>query len=184
MDVTSWRWRLRRVPAPVVDAGLAVALAVAVTIAIAVSPGPGRRPDGLAYGLGLTIAALVLARRRWPLAVLLVSVATLQAYYALNYPGIFPAVPLSVVLYTTWISGHRRWALLVAAWFLGVPITYRTLVEQASLLQVLGDEVPDAALLAAVLLLGEAVRTRRALALEQQRSERLLLGESPSPARR
>ena len=58
MAVTSLRWRLRRLPAPVVDAGLAVALAVGITIAIEVSPGPGRRPDALAYGLGLTIAAL------------------------------------------------------------------------------------------------------------------------------
>jgi class 3 adenylate cyclase len=181
MDVTAWRWRLQRIPAPKVDAGLAVALAVAVTIAIAVSPGPGRRPDALAYGLGLTIAALVLARRRWPLAVLLASVATLQLYHFLNYPGIFPAVPLSVALCTAWTTGHQRWALLVAAWFLGVPITYRTLAEQTPPLQVLGDEVPDAALLAAVLLLGEAVRTRRALAAEQQRSERLLLNVLPAP---
>jgi class 3 adenylate cyclase len=181
MDVTSWRWRLRRVPAPVVDAGLAVALAVAVTLAIAASPGPGRRPDALAYGLGLTIAALVLARRRWPVAVLLASVAILQLYYFLNYPGIFPAVPLSVALCTAWTAGHQRWSLLVAAWFLGLPVTYRVLVEQTAPLQVLGDEVPDAALLAAVLLLGEAIRTRRALALEQQRSERLLLNVLPAP---
>jgi class 3 adenylate cyclase len=181
MDVTSWRWRLRRVPAPVVDAGLAAALAVAVTLAIAVSPGPGRRPDALAYGLGLTIAALVLARRRWPVAVLLASVAILQLYYFLNYPGIFPAVPLSVALCTAWTGGHQRWSLLVAAWFLGLPVTYRVLVEQTAPLQVLGDEVPDAALLAAVLLLGEAIRTRRALALEQQRSERLLLNVLPAP---
>jgi hypothetical protein len=181
MTVTSLRRRLRRVPAPVVDAGLAVAVAVAVTIAIAVSPGPGRRPDALAYGLGLTIAALVLARRRWPLAVLLASVATLQVYYFLNYPGIFPAVPLAVALCTAWTAGHRGWALLVAAWFLGGPIAYRTLAERTPLLRVLGDELPDAALLAAVLLLGEAIRTRRALALEQQRSERLLLNVLPAP---
>jgi class 3 adenylate cyclase len=164
-----------------VDAGLAVALAAAVTIAIAVSPGPGRRPDALAYGLGLTVAALLLIRRRWPLATLGLSVATLQVYYARNYPGIFPALPLSVALCTAWTSGHRRWALAVAAWFLGVPITYRTLVERTPLLAVLGDEVPDAALFAAVLLLGEAVRTRHALALEQQRSERLLLNVLPAP---
>jgi class 3 adenylate cyclase len=36
-------------------------------------------------------------------------------------------------------------------------------------------------LLAAVLLLGEAVRTRRALRLEQERSERLLLNVLPAP---
>jgi len=185
MAVTSLGWRLRRLPAPVVDAVLAVALAVGITIAIGVAPGPGRRPDALAYGLGLTIAALVLARRRWPLAVLLASVATLQAYYFLDYPGIFPAVPLSVALATAWAAGHQRWVLLwvllVAAWFLGVPVGYRVLVEQTWLLQVLGDEVPDAALLAVVLLLGEAIRVRRTLAREQERSERLLLNVLPAP---
>jgi|SRR5215207_339398 len=181
MAVTSLGWRLRRLPTPVVDAVLAVALAVAITIAIGVAPGPGRRPDVLAYGLGLTIAALALARRRWPLAVLLASVAALQAYYFLDYPGIFPAVPLSVALATAWAAGYQRWVLLVAAWFLGLPVGYRVLVEQTSLLQVLGDEVPDAALLAAVLLLGEAIRVRRTLAREQERSERLLLNVLPAP---
>ncbi|HJW60362.1 MAG TPA: hypothetical protein VJ931_12095, partial [Actinomycetota bacterium] len=73
--------RLRRVPAPVVDAGLAVALAVANTIGIRAATGPGIRPDAFAYACGLTIAALTLARRRWPLGVLLASVATLQVYY-------------------------------------------------------------------------------------------------------
>ena len=41
--------------------------------------------------------------------------------------------------------------------------------------------MPDLALLAAVLLLGEAVRSRRALAVEQERSERLLLNVLPAP---
>ena len=91
---------------------------------------------------------------------LLASVAILQHYYYLNYPGIFPAVPLSVALCTAWTAGHQRWALAVAAWFLGVPVAYRVLVEQTPPLRVLGDEVPDGALLAAVLLLGEASRTR------------------------
>ena len=84
MDARSLRQRLRRVPAPVVDAGLAVALAVAIMVAIPVAPLQGRRPDALAYGLGLTIAALVLVRRRWPLAVLALSGATLQLYYVLD----------------------------------------------------------------------------------------------------
>jgi hypothetical protein len=79
--VTSLQQRLRRLPAPVVDAGLALALAVANTIGIRAAPGPGARPDAVAYACGLTIAALALARRRWPLAVLLASAATLQVYY-------------------------------------------------------------------------------------------------------
>jgi membrane protease YdiL (CAAX protease family) len=50
----------------VVDAGLAVALAVAIMVAIRVAPLQGAPRDAFAYGLGLTIAGLVLVRRRWP----------------------------------------------------------------------------------------------------------------------
>jgi Adenylate and Guanylate cyclase catalytic domain len=187
MDVMSLRQRLRRVPAPVVDAGLAAALAVAIVIAIPAAPPQGRPPDALAYGLGLTIAGLVLVRRRWPLAVLLASTAILQLYYQLGYPGIFPAVPLSVALATAWAAGHRSWSLLVAIFYVGGPVLYRTWVSDP-LLQAVADELPDAALLTAVLLLGETVRSRQALArehhlllAEQERSERLLLNVLPTP---
>jgi adenylate cyclase len=44
----------------------------------------------------------------------------------------------------------------------------------------LGEAVSNAAMFAAVLVLGEAVRGRRALALEQERSERLLLNVLPA----
>jgi hypothetical protein len=118
--------RLQQLPTPVIDAGLAVALAVAITIAIGVSPEPGARRDAAAYVLGWTIAALVLVRRHWPLAVLLVSAVVLQVYYQLDYPGIYPAVPLSVALATAWAAGRRLWSLLVAGLFVaaGVGVGY------------------------------------------------------------
>jgi class 3 adenylate cyclase len=189
--VTSLRQRLRRVPAPMVDAGLAVALAVAITIGIRVAPGPGARPDALAYAFGLTIAALALARRRWPLAVLLASVATLQVYYLSDYTSISPAVPLSVALATAWAAGHRRWSLLVAAWYVLGPLAYAVLQLSAPTQPppaLLGEAVSNTAMFAAVLVLGEAVRSRRALdrahrllLAEQERSERLLLNVLPAP---
>jgi class 3 adenylate cyclase len=179
--VTPLRHRLQRLPAPVIDAGLALAVAVVITISIRVSPQPGDSPDVLAYALGLTVAALVLVRRRWPVAVLLVSAATVQVYYLLDYPGIRPAVPLAVALATAWAAGHQRWSLLVVAWFAGAPLLFRTLVDPEPLPRVLNDSVPDVVLFAAVLLLGEAVRTRRALRLEQEKSERLLLNVLPAP---
>ena len=168
------RQRLQRLPAPAIDAGLALAVAVVLTITIRASPPEGRRPDALAYALGLTIAALLLVRRRWPLAVLLVSAATMQIYYLLDDAGIRPAVPLAVALATAWGAGHLRWSLLVTAWFAGAPLLFRTLVDPEPLRRVLNDSVPDVVLFAAVLLLGEAVRNRRALDLERKKSERLL----------
>jgi class 3 adenylate cyclase len=175
--------RLQQVPTPVIDAGLAVGLAVAITIAIGVSPEPGARREPAAYVLGWTVAALVLARRRWPLAVLLASAVVLQLYYQLDYPGIYPAVPLSVALATAWAAGHRLWSLLVAGFFVlaGIGVGYQALAPDQPALQVLGDVTRDIVLFAAVLLLGEAVRTRRALQREEERSERLLLNVLPAP---
>jgi class 3 adenylate cyclase len=188
--VTSVRQRLRRVPAPVVDAGLALALAVANTIGIRVALAPGARPGAVAYACGLIIAALALARRRWPLAVLLASAATLQLYVA-NYTSTYRAIPLSVALATAWAAGHRRWSLLIAAWFVIAPLAYALspLSEDTRMpLTLLGDAMSNAAMFAAVLVLGEAVRSRQALdrehrllLAEQERSERLLLNVLPAP---
>jgi class 3 adenylate cyclase len=189
MAWTSWRSRLRRLPAPVVDAGLALALAVAVTVAINVSLAQGEPPDALAYGLGLLIAALSLFRRRWPLAVLLASAATLLFYNQFDYPGLFSAVPLSVALATAWAAGRRGWALAVAIWFGATPLIYLALADlsASTQAQLLDGAVSDLALLAAVLLLGEAVRGRRALdaahrllLAERERSEQLLLNVLPA----
>jgi class 3 adenylate cyclase len=190
MAGTSWWSRLRRLPAPVVDAGLALAVAVAVTVAITVGPEQGRSPDVYAYLLGPTLGALSLARRRWPLAVLLASAACLFVYNQFPYPGLFSAVPLSVALATAWAAGYRLWVLAVVAWFGGGPLVWVTVSDlpPAFRAQLLNGAVSDLALLAAVLLLGEAVRARRALdqehrllLAEQERSERLLLNVLPAP---
>jgi class 3 adenylate cyclase len=190
MAWTSWRSRLRRLPAPVVDAGLAVALAVAITVAINVSPAQGKPPDALAYGLGLLIAALSLARRRWPLAVLLASAATLPFYNQFDYPGLFSAVPLSVALATAWAAGRRGWALAVAVWFGSTPLIFLAVADlpEETTTQLVYGAVSDLALLAALLLQGEAVRGRRALdrahrllLAERERSEQLLLNVLPAP---
>jgi adenylate cyclase len=89
-----------------------------------------------------------------------------------------------VALATAWAAGHRRWSLLVAAWFVLGPLAYAVFqlsAETRQPLTLLGDAVSNMAMLAAVLVLGEAVRSRRALALEQERSERLLLNVLPAP---
>jgi class 3 adenylate cyclase len=188
MDERSWLGWLREVPTPVVDAGLALALALAITVAIRVAPEQGTSPDLLTFGYGWSIAALALFRRRWPLAVLLLSAAILQIYYLQDNPGIFPAVPLSLALATAWAAGCRVWALMVAVWFGGSTFVYFALQAPQTLPALLRGSVPDIALLFAVLSVGEAKRRRRALdrahqllAAEQERSEQLLLNVLPAP---
>ena len=191
MALRSWWSRLRRLPAPVIDAALALGLAVAVTVAIRVAPlqGGGRAPG--AYSLGLTVAALVMFRRRWPLGVLLGSAAVLQVYGLTNYPGIYPAVPLSVAVATAWAAGYQRWTLGIVAWFVLAPLGYLLYQMEARtepVLPLLYGSVQSIAMFAAVLLLGEAMRNRRALdranrllLAERERSERLLLNVLPGP---
>jgi class 3 adenylate cyclase len=185
------RWsRLRRPPAQLVDAGLALALTLAVAVAISVGYEQGRPPDAAAYALAPTLGVLALGRRRWPLAVLLASAAALFVYNLSDNPGLFSAVPLSVALATAWAAGHRAWALAVVAWFGGSPLVFLAVSDVPGdfAAQLVYGAVSDLALLTAVLLLGEAVRGRRALdrehrllLAEQDRSEGLLLNVLPAP---
>jgi class 3 adenylate cyclase len=181
------RQRSAHVPTWVIDAGWAVAVAVTDTMAIRTAQEPNtRRPDLFAYALGLTIGALLLARRRWPVAVLVASFAALQVYYMLNYPGISAAVPLAVALYTAGAAGYLRWALLVAAWFVAGPLVFRLLVDPEPVLLVLTEVVREVSLWLAILLLGDAVHSRRTLTRQQRlleaeraRSEGLLRNMLP-----
>jgi class 3 adenylate cyclase len=190
MDIGSWWRALRRVPAPLVDVGLAVTLTAAVAVAITFGPEQGKDPDALAYALAPVLGALSLLRRRWPLAVLLASVAALVLYNQPEYPGLFSAVPLSVALATAWAAGRRGWALAVALWFGATPLLFVVLTDPPAefATQIVYGAVSDLGLLTAVLLLGEAIRGRRALdeahrllLAEQERSEGLLLNVLPAP---
>jgi class 3 adenylate cyclase len=180
--------RAARLPGSVVDAALAAGLAVAITVRILVAHEPQAAPqDAFAYGLGIAIAALALFRRRAPLVVLVATALLLQTYYSLDYPGISPALPLSVALATATAAGHVRWALAIAVWFVVAPLVYRLAIDPQPVMQVIGDEVNDAVLLGAVLLLGDAIRSRRALdrehsllRAERERSEQLLLSILPA----
>jgi class 3 adenylate cyclase len=183
MDPGSWWRTLQRVPAAWVDAGLAAAVAAAVAVAITVAPEQGRTPDAAAYTLALAIGVLALFRRRWPLAVLLASAAALSLYNLTDYPGLFSSVPLSVALVTAWTAGRRGWALAVVAWFGLSPLGFVALTDLPGpfAAQILNGAVSDLALLVALLLLGEAIRGRRLLQAEQERSEALLLNVLPAP---
>ena len=180
---------MRQSPEAAVDAVLAVGLSIAVTVAISVAPEQGETPMA-AYALGPALGALSLLRRRWPLGALLASSVTLFVYNQFDTPGMFAAVPLSVTLATAWASGRRLWALVVAAWFSLTPVLFIAFSDELPVdfsSQLVSGLVSDVALMAAVLLLGEAIRGRRALGreqalllAEQERSESLLLNVLPA----
>jgi hypothetical protein len=144
-----------------------VAVAVAVAMGVSDYSEPDTRPpDSLAYALGATIGALLLVRRRWPMGVLIASVITLQVYHFAGYPGISAAVPLAVALYTAAAAGYLRWSLGIAGLYLAGLLLYAVLWFPGPPGPILNELVRDGALLAAVLLFGDAVRSHRALMAE------------------
>jgi signal transduction histidine kinase len=167
-----WQARLRDLPPRAVDASLAlaVAAAMALTIGIAEEEDATRSPDVLAYLLGVSVAVLLLLRRRWPLGVLIATVGVLSVYFGLDYPGFSVAVPLAVAAYSAAVAGRGLWAALILGAFVVLAGTVARLDEGDSLGDVLRTSlITDSALLGAVLLLGEAVRNRRAWAEEVRR---------------
>jgi signal transduction histidine kinase len=183
-----WRSRARSrvVLALVVDVALASATAAGVAIAIRVASEPGSRPpDAFAYLLAVVIGAVLLARRRWPLAVLIVTAMTLLIYYSFRYPGVSPALPLAVALYTASAAGRFRWSLLVAAFFVSAGLFVRGFREQAPLLPLVVSTMQEVALLGVTVLLGETVRSRRMrLAEAQERLRRAETDREREAARR
>jgi signal transduction histidine kinase len=144
------------------DAALAVGVTAAVAVAIAVASEPvARPPDAGAYGLAAVIGGASLLRRRWPLAVLAVSVLALMVYYAAEYPGIPPALPLAVPLASVAAVGRLRWAALVTGCFVVLELLMRRYMVAEQPLPALAATVTDAALMTVAVLLGEAWHSRR-----------------------
>lgn len=151
-----------RIPGWSVDAVLAVAVAVLVDGAVAVATEPASRPpDAVAYLLGAAMGTPVLARRRWPLIALLATTVLLLVYYAARFPGLSPALPLAVVLYSAAAGGRLRWAVAVAAFFVVAGMYVLAVRHHQRPLAVATDMIQIGALLGVVTLLGEVVRSRR-----------------------
>jgi signal transduction histidine kinase len=173
------RW-MERVPAPrwVAD-GLLAAAVGAVNLATAVASstaGTGRAPwrslDGLGYLLLAIGPAALVARRRWPLGVLAVVLASSLAYSARTYPEGGTGFTGFVALYTVAVMVERRWLVAVAAaaaaaLSAGMEVVFYgdTMFE--------GEPLYVAVVVLAAVSLGAAVRNRRAYVAElRDRAER------------
>jgi signal transduction histidine kinase len=152
-----------RLDARLVDACIAAAVAAAMALIISVAQEPASRaPDALAYLLGVTVGALLLARREAPMLVLTGSVFALMTYYALDYPAFPPAVPLAVAAYSAAAAGRAVPAAVIVMGLQAFTLGWMSIHDLQSFASVLGRQtLVETALLAAVLLLGDAVRSRR-----------------------
>ncbi|GGM51035.1 two-component sensor histidine kinase [Micromonospora sonchi] len=144
---------------------------VAATVSIVITANEGGRhgPDQVAYLWAIGLGALMLARRRYPVVVLAVSVLGLFAYYAAGYPAVGLAVPVAAALFSA--AEHGRLAASVGAAVVVVVVSvFFRLAEGQDFSFVVGYELAGHVLLmGAAIALGDSVRSRRAVQADARR---------------
>lgn len=159
-------WRITRADVLIALAVLAVLLGAAVVS----RAGEDRPIDALGLAMLVAIAAVTLVRRRWPIQVLTLSTALIFGYYMLGFPAVGLELPLAAPIGTVAAAG--RWRLAVV-WSCAV-----TLVAYGSRISMGQDpailfalQLPTTlAVLGGAIAIGDAVRSRRELRIEQERT--------------
>jgi signal transduction histidine kinase len=172
--LTGWlRARLTAVPPWATDLSIAVVAGATGAYRVAVAANPSdHQPDALAYTLAAGMALALLARRRQPLATLVVVFLLWVAYHRAEYPGGAPAPALWVAMFTAGAAERQRGPLLITAMFvIGSDMAARTSDGAVPLLDTSLDS--STVVLLAALLLGELVHGRRKLARRAERDRRL-----------
>ena len=161
-------WRL------IADGLLAVVMAVVMVTAAATSGDEPARPlDGWVIAAIGVLGAWAGLARHAPRVTIVCSGLSFYAALALGVPGFSPALALGVPVFVAALFGHLWWSVAMLAVITATSAPYRLLASGAEpFSQVVVNTVFDLALVALLLLLGETLRSRRALRRE---SELLLL---------
>lgn len=152
-----------------IDIALGVVVLIVVGTAVTANVGGATAVSPAAYAFGALFGGLMLVRRRMPVTVLIVTAVALLGYYMLSYPPIGLAVPVAAALYSAAECGRLRWACATAFALLAVSTAVR-IGQGDDLSYVLGLETPtSAALMVAVIALGDSIRSRRGWRAELDR---------------
>ena len=173
-----------RFPPLLVDALMAVGAALAFLGAAFSSPEPGRDVDVVAFVVAALLGGALFFRRRWPLGVFVVSISLITVYMAFDYPAVGLAFPLAASLYTVGSRGQTLPAAIVVAVAIAVGTLARIVSEDEEAFFVVVNMAQEGVGLAAALLLGETVRSRRAVAVEHTERLRLMELDQKSEAER
>jgi signal transduction histidine kinase len=150
-----------------VDAGAAAVVAVLLELNVVVGGGPGARPlNTVTYVLGAVLAVPILFRRKWPLGALIGCSVLLFFYYSLYRRNISPAPLLSLPLYDAAVAGYLIPAIAIPAFYMTVGLFVVGASTHSGLVALLAEFLPSIAVLFLAVMLGEVVRSRRALSAE------------------
>src|SRR5918998_6679774 len=153
------------------DAAIGIAVAAALLAAALAGPRPGTYLDPLGYGLLIAGGLSLVAHRRAPVAVLVLSGLSVLGYRLLGFD--VPALAYLVAVYAAVRAGHRMVSVAVSlAMLIALPLTVLASVPDLPVTQALAvsrDILPLAWLIAAGAA-GEALRQAERRAEEAERS--------------
>jgi len=165
------------VPAWVLDLLLGLAVTLVIALVITADQGGRQEPDVIAYLFACGFGGLMLLRRHFPVSLLVATMFLLFAYYALGYPAIGLAVPVSAALYSAAELGHLPATIIVSLLLLLVSTYFRYLDGQTMAFLLGYELISSAAMMAAAIALGDSTRSRRVLRAEQEQTTRLIAQE-------
>jgi len=154
---------------------------LAIEVNVTVGTGPGAVPLTLgAHLLGAALALPILFRHRYPFQVMLATAVLIFFYYIFARRNISPAPLFAVPFYDAAVAGYLVWGAAIGVGFMVTGLFVVELSTREGLAQLASDFIPQIAVLALGLALGETVRSRRALAAET--ATRLRLAEEERAA--
>jgi signal transduction histidine kinase len=164
-----------------VDLGIVALVVLALEVNVIVGNGPGAvQLNWEAYLFGALLAAPVAFRHRYPLQVYAVVTALVLIYYLVARRNISPAPALMVPIYDAAVGGYLAIAIAVPAIYMSIGAVIVQLSTKEGFATLTSDFGPQVTLLVLAIVLGELVRSRRALATET--AQRLQLVEEERTA--
>ena len=151
------------------DVGMAALVLVAVELSVVSGGGPGAaKLDAVAYLLGGVLVLPVL----------------LLLYYTFDRRDISPAPLLSVPLYDAAVAGFLVAAIVIPAVYMAIGLVVVELSNHYGLVTLINNFLPSIVVLALAIVLGDTVRSRRALAAETAERLRVAHEEREAEAAR
>jgi signal transduction histidine kinase len=146
------------------DTVLALLVAALAVSHVTIAPPARTDVDPLGYLLVVVASLVLAARRRAPVAVLLLSTACVLAYQMVGYPGVAAGLPVLVAIYTAVRAGHRLIAGVVTGIALakGTAATMVMSLTEQPVREVLEGRIMLAGWLIASGVIGEAARKQHA----------------------
>jgi signal transduction histidine kinase len=167
------------------DVGMALLVLLAVELNVATGSGPGAAPlNTLAYVLGAVLVLPVLLRNRFPRFELIACSVLLLLYYWLDRRDISPAPLLCVPLYDAAVAGFLVPAIVIPAVYMAIGVFVVDVSVHEGIIALAQSFLPSAVVLALAIMLGEVVRSRRALAAETAERLRVAHEEREAEAAR